>query len=84
MSRVFHLKKDKACFPVKIFDRDEFYNFVTQRSMFREWPSKVQNQLFNILSIIQHIRPKLESIALSYPTEEQVGINLVCFSKNFP
>uniref|UniRef100_A0A914CK22 Armadillo-like helical domain-containing protein n=1 Tax=Acrobeloides nanus TaxID=290746 RepID=A0A914CK22_9BILA len=42
---------------------------------------EVDNQLFNILSIIRHIRPKLESISLSYPTEEQV-IDVVqnCFS----
>uniref|UniRef100_A0A914Y6H7 Armadillo-like helical domain-containing protein n=1 Tax=Panagrolaimus superbus TaxID=310955 RepID=A0A914Y6H7_9BILA len=42
---------------------------------------KVANQLINILSIIEHIRPKLEVLAHSYLTEEQV-INIVqqCFN----
>jgi hypothetical protein len=39
---------------------------------FGEWPSKVENQLVNILSIIKHIRPMLENVSLTYPTEEQV------------
>jgi hypothetical protein len=46
-----------------------------------EYYPKVSNQLINILSIIEHIRPKLEILAHSYPTEEQV-INIVqeCFN----
>uniref|UniRef100_A0AC34F270 Uncharacterized protein n=1 Tax=Panagrolaimus sp. ES5 TaxID=591445 RepID=A0AC34F270_9BILA len=36
-----------------------------------EYFPKVANQLINILSIIEHIRPKLEVLAHSYPTEEQ-------------
>jgi len=41
---------------------------------------KVNNQLINILSIVEHIRPKLEILAHSYPSEEQV-ISIVqgCF-----
>jgi hypothetical protein len=48
---------------------------------FSEYYPKVSNQLINILSIIEHIRPKLEILAHSYPTEEQV-INIVqeCFN----
>lgn len=42
-------------------------------SFFRNIIGKVSNQLINILSIIEHIKPKLEVLAQSYPTEEQVS-----------
>uniref|UniRef100_A0A7E4ULY1 DUF1741 domain-containing protein n=1 Tax=Panagrellus redivivus TaxID=6233 RepID=A0A7E4ULY1_PANRE len=46
-----------------------------------EYLTKVSNQLLNILSIIEHVRPKLEVLARSYPTEEQViAIVQECFN----